>query len=227
MTKPANVLIISFSLSSQTKGLLSGLVSGLENSGCKIHHEQLHPQKDIRFPFGSVAKTVSMMLRTFLRERVAIEPLSSTCEGDYSLVIIAGPTWSYNPSGPMLSFFDRDGRRVLQNKKVLPLISCRGYWRMHLWGLKGFIKKCGAQMVNAIIFSHPTKEPWRTLGVFLKLSGRHPETMALTRDHYPRYGHDKFQLAKAKEFGAQIGSALVQDKPLSALPFQDDHTALP
>ena len=36
---------------------------------------------------------------------------------------------------------------LLQNKNVIPLISCRGYWRMHLWGLKGFLRKCGARMV--------------------------------------------------------------------------------
>ncbi|MEN8257556.1 MAG: hypothetical protein ABFS09_06800 [Thermodesulfobacteriota bacterium] len=225
--KPSpSILIISFSLSGQTSGLLNSLVSGLQSSGCDVHHERLQPLSPIRFPFGSVPKTILMMLRTFLRERHAIEPLSASCRKESDLVILAGPTWSYHPSGPMLSFFDRDSRHLLQNKNVIPLISCRGYWRMHLWGLKGFLKKCGARMVNAIIFSHPIREPWRTLGVFLKLSGKHPEKMALMSGHYPRYGHNKEQQATAENFGQLIGASLVDGHPLADLHFQND-IALP
>ncbi len=224
MKASPTVLIISFSLSGQTSGLINNLINGLQGSGCDVHHERLQPLRPVRFPFGSIPKTVSMMLRTFFRERHKIEPLSVSFEKNYDLVILAGPTWSYNPSGPMLSFFDRDGRRLLQNKYVIPLISCRGYWRMHLWGLKGFLKKCGAQMVNAIIFSHPTKEPWRTIGVFLKLSGKHPEKMPFIGSHYPRYGHSRNQQAMAEDFGAQIGSQLVGGHSLTDLQFQDRTT---
>lgn len=225
--KPApTILIISFSLSGQTHGLLTSLMSGLENSGCNVQQERLQPLTPLRFPFGSVAKTVVMMLRTFCRQRIAIQPLSAACDKEYDLIILAGPTWSYHPSGPMLSFLDRDGRRLLHNKTVIPLISCRGYWRMHLWGLKRLLTKCGAQVANAIIFSHPVKEPWRTLGVFLKLSGKHPEKMALLSGNYHRYGHDKTQLTKAEDFGRQIGSHLVAEQPLTDLIFQDQ-IALP
>ena len=220
------ILIISFSLSGQTSGLINSLISGLQSAGCNVHHERLQPLHPVRFPFGSVPKTLSMMLRTFFRERHEIEPLSTSFDKEYDLVILAGPTWSYNPSGPMLSFFDRDGRSLLQNKNVIPLISCRGYWRMHLWGLKGFLKKCGARMINAIIFSHPTKEPWRTIGVFLKLSGKHPEKMTFIGRHYPRYGHNKQQQATAEEFGGRIGAQLVDGQPLTELQFKDS-SALP
>ena len=226
MPESPTILIISYSLSSQTNGLLHSLIAGLESSGGHVHHERLQQLTSLRFPIGSVPKTMSMMLRTFFRQRVAIKPLSASCNEPYDLVILAGPTWSYNPSGPILSFFDRDGGALLKNKTVIPLISCRGYWRMHLWGLKGLLKKCGAHMANAMIFSHPTKEPWRTLGVFLKLSGRHPEKMAFIGNHYHRYGHDKVQQAKAKEFGSQIGSSLAHGQALTELKFHDD-IALP
>lgn len=222
MKPPPTILIISYSLSGQTNGLLNSLINGLGNSSCHVHHERLQPQNPLRFPFGSVAKTVNMMLRTFFRQRFAIKPLSAACNKEYDLVILAGPTWSYNPSGPVLSFFDRDGRRLLRNQRVIPLISCRGYWRMHLWGLKRLLKKYGAEMANTIIFSHPTPEPWRTLGVFLKLSGKHPEKMALFSTHYLRYGHDKSQQERAEEFGRQLGRQLVAGHPLADLRFQDE-----
>lgn len=222
MKPPPTILIISFSLSGQTKGLLTNLICGLAGSGCQIQHERLQPLVPLRFPFGSMRKTVGMMIRTFCRQRIAIKPLSSACHRKYDLVILAGPTWSYNPSGPMLSFLDRDGRRLLQNKFVLPLISCRGYWRMHLWGLKRLLHKCGAHMANAMIFSHPAKEPWRTLGVFLKLSGKHPEKMALLAGHYLHYGHDRRQMAEAEQFGRQIGRSLQSGDALTDLRFQNN-----
>lgn len=226
MPKPAHILIISYSLSGQTNGLLSSLTNGLSQSGCTVHNERLEPVQPLRFPFGSVAKTVEMMLRTFLRQRLAIVPLSADCDKEYDLIIIAGPTWSYNPSGPVLAFFDRDGRRLLRGKTVMPLISCRGYWRMHLWGLKRLITACQGLVAPAMIFSHPAKEPWRTLGVFFKLSGRHPEKMVLIGSHYQRYGHARQQQAKAEEFGQQIGRRLMADRPLADLDFHDP-VALP
>ncbi|MBU0680654.1 MAG: hypothetical protein KKD73_04445 [Proteobacteria bacterium] len=221
MMKPSpTILIISYSLSGQTNGLLHGLVSGLEDSQCHVHHERLQPLAPIRFPFGSVPKTVVMMLRTFLRQRFAIAPLSTACDEQYNLIILAGPTWSYNPSGPMLFFIDRDGRRILKDQTVIPLISCRGYWRMHLWGLQRMLTQCGAEVANTMIFSHPAKEPWRTLGVFLKLSGKHPEKMAFIGSHYHRYGHDKTQAAEAREYGRLIGSHLAAGQPLADLALQ-------
>jgi hypothetical protein len=218
MTDAPAILIISFSLSGQTHVLLQGLISGLETAPCVVHHERLQALTPIRFPFGSVAKTVGMMLRTFLRERFAIAPLSPACDRPYDLVILAGPTWSYNPSGPMLAFLDRDGRRLLAGQTVLPLISCRGYWRMHLWGLKRMLRRCGARPAEAMIFSHPAKEPWRTLGVFLKLSGRHPERMAFIGHYYHRYGHDRTQAAEAREYGRRLVEALAAGRPPGDLP---------
>ncbi len=221
MMPSPTILVISYSLSGQTNGLLSSLMRGLEKSGCHIHHERLQTVAPIRFPFGSVAKTVAMMVRTFFRQRFAIEPLSALCAKPSDLIILAGPTWSYHPSGPMLAFLDRDGKRLLHNRPVLPLISCRGYWRMHLWGLKRLLSHCGAKVVNAIIFSHPTKEPWRTLGVFLKLSGKHPEKMRLISSHYHRYGHDKSQQIQAENFGISIGRHLAKGQNLADLTFHD------
>lgn len=221
MDHSPHILIISYSLSGQTKNLLSALIAGLDSTGCHVHHERLQPVKPLRFPFGSVAKTVEMMLRTFMRQRLAIQPLTAQCDQEYDLVIIAGPTWSYQPSGPILAFLDRDGGRLLHHKAVIPLISCRGYWRMHLWGLKRLLKRHQAQPINAIIFSHPAKEPWRTLGVFFKLSGRYPEKMPLLKRHYHRYGHARKQLAKSEEFGRRIGAQLKAKQSLAHLDFHD------
>ncbi|MHB8809106.1 MAG: flavodoxin family protein [Desulfobulbaceae bacterium] len=204
------VLVVYFSFSSQTNNLVQALCSGLEKEGVSVVRERLLPVRPLRFPIGSIGGTLRMMIETFLRKRLPIEPVSSSCFNHYDLIVLAGPTWSYNPSGPILALFDRDGERLFRGKKVLPLISCRGYWRMHWWGLKSLLRGCGARVVNVMVFSHPNSEPWRTIGVFLKLAGRIPEKKSWFASKYRKYGHTTKQVKEARRFGQMIGSELVQ-----------------
>ncbi|MBI5559100.1 MAG: hypothetical protein HY885_15850 [Deltaproteobacteria bacterium] len=213
-------LLICFSLSGQTSNLLARLANGLESAGISVTTERLRPLKPLRFPFGSIRATVIMMLVTFFRSRMPIAPLSDRCRDGYDLIILAGPTWSYHPSGPVLALLDRDGSTLFANQAVIPLISCRGYWRMHWYGLRSLLQKNGASVANRIVFTHAAREPWRTLGVFLKLAGKSPERSKFIGRYYPRYGHEKKQLEEAYRFGAMLGRTLAEGKDLSALNFQ-------
>lgn len=214
------VLIIFFSFSSQTNNLIQALSRGLEQTDVEVTKERLIPVDQLRFPIGTVKGTLRMMLVTFLRKRIPIEPISEHCFAEYDLIILAGPTWSYNPSGPILSLFDQYGKKLFANRLVLPLISCRGYWRLHWWGLKRLLWKSCAKVVNLIVFSHPNPEPWRTIGVFLKLAGRVPEKKSWFSHKYRKYGHSKKQLKEAKRFGKLLGNELTHGvKKLHLLNF--------
>ena len=219
-TTAKKILFISFSLSGQTSNLVARMASGLEAAGVEGTIERLRPLKPLRFPFGSIRATVLMMLLTFFRKRVPIAPLSEKCRQSYDLMVLAGPTWSYHPSGPVLSLLDRDDSGLFAGVTVIPLISCRGYWRMHWFGLRALLRKHGAVVVNCIVFTHPSREPWRTLGVFLKLAGRCPEKSKFLGRYYPRYGHEKRQLEEAFRFGVLLGEALTAGRDLAALDFQ-------
>jgi len=208
--KKKRILIIYFSFSSQTNNLIHSLEQGLKKNNVEVLSERLVPVTQLRFPVGTILGTLRMMVITFFRKRFPIEPISPQCFDNYDLIMLAGPTWSYNPSGPVLSLFDRDGERLFKDKLVLPLISCRGYWRVHWWGLKGFLSKKGAKVVNLIVFSHPNPEPWRTIGVFLKLAGRVPEKKSWFAEKYRKYGHTRNQLTEANRFGQMIGKELAQ-----------------
>lgn len=218
-TKTKHVLILCYSYSGQTSSLLRKLAEGLERQGIEVSIEKLSPNKTIRFPFGDIPTTVAMMLVTFFRKRVPIAELSEKCDQKYDLIILAGPTWSYHPSGPVLSLFDRDGSRLFKGRTVIPFISCRGYWRTHWYGLRQKLRKYGATIPNLIVFTHPSKEPWRTIGVFLKLAGKNPEQSRL-KNVYPKYGHGQEQLVEAQRFGELIGKALSQGTSLAELNFK-------
>ncbi len=218
--KTPRVLIIFFSFSGQTSGILGQLAAGLKELDVEVDYEKLRPVKPLSFPVGNVFSTFVLMLTTFLRFRVPIQDLSSAPDNrDYDLIILAGPTWSYNPSGPVLSMLDRDGKRIFCGQTVLPLISCRGYWRFHWYGLRALLKKCRADVPNVVAFSHPMQEPWRTIGVFLKIAGKNPERLKRFSRVYPRYGHSKEQRDEAWRFGMKIGEALLRGRSLANIDF--------
>jgi hypothetical protein len=219
-TTAKKILFISFSLSGQTNNLVARMAGGLEAAGVEVTIERLRPVKPLRFPFGSIRATVLRMLLTFFRPRVPIAPLSEKCRQRYDLIILAGPTWSYHPSGPVLALLDRDGAGLFAGATVIPLISCRGYWRMHWFGLRSMLRSKGAAVVNRIVFTHPSREPWRTLGVFLKLAGRCPEKSKFLGRYYPRYGHEKNQLEEAFRFGVLLGEAMAAGRDPAGLDFQ-------
>ena len=213
------ILILSYSFSGQTSGLLRQIHGSLVQEGHLVTKERITPCQPLKFPTSSIVSCLKMMVTTFLRLRVPIQELSPTCHQQFDLILLAGPTWSYNPSGPILSLLDRDGPTLFKGQLVLPMISCRGYWRLHSYGLNRLLKRCGATIPNTIVFSHPQKEPWRTIGVFLKISGKAPERWPLLSRYYAHFGHSKEQQEEASRFGALIGQALTQGQPLSAINF--------
>lgn len=198
------------------------MVAGMREEDVEIVWERLFPVDTLRFPIGTIPSTFVMMLQTFFRKRYPIKPLDKGIFQQWDLIILAGPTWSYNPSGPILSLLDDAGHQLFPGQTVLPMISCRGYWRVHFWGLKSLLKKCGVKHVlSPIVFSHPTPEPWRTIGVFLKLAGRTPEAgSSWFRRVYPKYGHSRKQVEKAGYLGKELGHDLQSGMEATGLIFE-------
>ena len=224
--KNPKVLFLYFSYSGQTGVLVNRLATGLKEQGVEVFFEKLKPTRHLRFPVGGIFRTIAMMLTTFCRIRVPIKTLSLKCDQEYDLIVLAGPTWSYNPSGPVLFFLDNYGKEVLGGREVLPLISCRGYWRMHWRGLKKRLRKCGANFSNLIAFTHPNPEPWCTIGVFLKIAGKNPERSGPISKHYTKFGHSNDQMEEARRFGEHVGQCLKDNSNLADINFQTD-LALP
>lgn len=218
--KQKRVLILSYSFSGQTSGLLRQIQTFLGHEGHLVIKERITPCEPLKFPTSSIASCLKMMITTFLRLRVPINELPPTCWEPFDLILLAGPTWSYNPSGPILSLIDRDGPTLFKDRAVLPVISCRGYWRLHSYLLNRMLRRCGAAIPNSIVFSHPNREPWRTIGVFLKIAGKSPERWPILGRHYPHFGHSKEQQEEAARFGTLIGQALTKGIPLSTINFR-------
>ena len=130
------VLIVYYTYTHQTKVQLRHFIAGLEGAGIEVTQERLTPITPYEFPFKTFIRLATAMVVTSFQKRMTIAPVAARCVDSWDCIVLAGPTWSYNPSGPMLDFLDRYGREVCGGKRVVPLISCRAYWRLHFWTIK-------------------------------------------------------------------------------------------
>ena len=201
------VLVVYYSFTQQTRILLKQFCAGLEEQGVECAYERIEAVDPYEFPFKTDLRMISVMVKTFMKGRKEIRPISEKCFGPWDYIILAGPTWSYHPSGPILDFLDRYGESVLAGKKVVPFISCRSYWRIHHLSLKRSFKKVGAEPLTPIVFEHPTKEPYRVIGLLLKLRGKTIQ-QDWFRKHYESYGHNKAQRHEAFKCGVNFGEKI-------------------
>lgn len=210
--KKGRILIVYYSFTQQTRVLLRKFVDGLESEGVEVALEKLEPCQPYDFPFRTTYQLLTAMISTFFRRRMEIKPINDVCFDYWDCVVVAGATWSYHPSGPVLDFLDRYGEKVCSNKLVIPFISCRSYWRIHYWDLKRQLKKCGAEVAEPIVFLHPMREPWRFIGLVLQLRGKmvRKSDSSWFRKHYPGYGHSKSQGEEAFRKGVEVAKTLQQ-----------------
>jgi len=204
------VLVVYYSFTQQTRLLLKRLSAGLEQEGVEVVLERLEPLQPYEIPFKSDLRLASVMVRTFFRGRTTVHPVSENCSGNWDQIILAGPTWSYHPSGPMLDFLDRFGADICGGQDITVLISCRSYWRIHYWSMKKKLLKIGARVAALpLVYEHPIKEPFRLMGLVLQLRGKMiRRENSWFRKHYPGYGHSKIQLEDCFDAGVRMGRKL-------------------
>jgi len=213
LQRPKRVLIIFFSFSGQTRKLVRAVARGFDKAEIETVLEPLAPTPPFPFPLHSARRTLRLMFRAMFRPRVDIAPLSQEAGGVFDLVVLAGPTWSYNPSGPILTFLDRDGEKIFQNRPVQPVISCRSYWRLHWWSLRKRIQAASGTALPPWIYTHVAREPWRTIGVFLTLAGKNPKKFPVLKLYYSRYGHGENQIQDAEMKAMNLGKQMQSGKP--------------
>lgn len=207
-SQPARVLILYYSYSGQSSVLVRRLATGLSDEGVMVRQERICPLQPLRFPMGSILRTIRLMLIALFRVRHPIQPLEVEDGDPCDLVILAGPTWSWNASGPVLSLLDtRPG--LFRGRPVLAMISCRGYWSSHWRYLRRRLAKMGTTAMGPLVFAHPQTEPWRTIGVFFKIAGTAPErSSSLLSYFYFRFGHTPEQFEEAHQLGRRLAAHL-------------------
>ena len=119
--KRKRVLIVFYSFTQQTRILLKKFVEGLEGEGIEVVLERLEPIDPFSFPFKTNLRLAVAMVMTFFRYRMKIHPVKPVCFEDWDCIVLAGPTWSYHPSGPMLIFLIDTVGRYVREKRLFRL----------------------------------------------------------------------------------------------------------
>ena len=204
------VLIVYYSYTQQTKMLLKKFLLGLESKGIEVVLERLEPDAPFEFPFRSNRRLFMAMVATFFCKTMTIRPIAAHCHQKWDCIFVAGPTWSYNPSGPVLDFLRRYRSTLCSENVVVPFISCRSYWRWHVYLFRRLLGGQRCTVGRPIVFMHPQKEPWRVLGLILQLRGKVvPRQYAWWKRRYPAYGHSREQGEEALQVGRNLGSWLL------------------
>ena len=204
------VLIVYYSLSQQTYRLVQNLSEGLQSTGASVELFRLRPQTPVVVPIKSNFDLFRIMMSTTVRTRTEIRPVQLQ-RATYDHIIIAGPTWSYNPSGPVLKFLDTYGTQLLKDTSVSFLISCRSYWLTHYWGLKRMCVKCGGRTQKPTVFRHSTAEPWCTFGLLYWLRGVYEKNLpGWLLKRYSHFGHSEEQFKEAREAGVRLGNSIME-----------------
>ena len=109
----------------------------------------------------------------------------------------------------MLFFLDNYALDMLKGQHVLPLISCRSYWRLHHWEMKRALRGADIRLLKPYVFSHPSPGMWCALGVFLKLAGKRPNIWhSIFQRYCPRYGFSPDQIEEARSIGRSLAGRL-------------------
>ena len=90
----------------------------------------------------------------------------------------------------------------------------RLYQKVQLqWECHPLINLSEPRLWQPIVFLHPTKEPWRFIGLVLQLRGKMVrKENSWFRKHYPGYGHNKEQGEEAMEKGKQVAKVLLAEE---------------
>lgn len=203
------VLVIYYTFTQQTRLQVLRFIAGLEEAGIEVTQERLVPIAPYTFPFKTFFHLAIAMVATLFQRRMPIHPVAAHCTEHWDCIVLAGPTWSYNPSGPILSFLDHYGKTVCGGRTVVPFISCRAFWRFNYGLIRYRLKRFGATVEKPVVYTHPVQEPWRSLGLLLKLMGKFGQKRySWLRRYYPQYGHSDAQHLDAVEQGRQLAHRL-------------------
>ena len=144
------ILVIYFSQSGQQLRILQSLLSPFYEAGDDIHIEALEPVDKFPFPW-SAYQFFNAFPETFTQKPLALKPLSAKAFENYDLVILGYQPWFLTPSRPVSSFLQsEEGRRILNNKKVVTVLGCRNMWLGAQEKVKHWLKAANAKLVGHI-----------------------------------------------------------------------------
>lgn len=200
------VLVVYFSQTGQLRRVAESFCASLSGQpDLQLDWCPLAPQQPYPFPwpfwrfFDQFPETVQGI-------PPELQPLPSTVQGRYDLVILAYTVWFLSPAPPVTAFLkSAAGQALLKDTPVVTLIACRNMWHLAQEETKKLLAAAGARHCDHVVLTDPgpsyatfvTTPRWM-------LTGRRDPLWGL----FPAAGLSETQIASAGRFGAALAEAL-------------------
>ncbi len=149
-----NILVVYYSQTGQTKEIARNLIQPFEDKKqYHIDYYQIKPEKDYAFPWDG-KDFYNAFPESFQQIPVSIKkPEEKILNTDYDLIILAYQIWFLTPSIPVNSFLKSEfAKKILHNRKIISVISCRNMWAKAQVKTKTLIKNAGGNLIGNIAF---------------------------------------------------------------------------
>ncbi|UYQ91832.1 hypothetical protein MKQ68_17235 [Chitinophaga horti] len=204
MTDNPKILVIYFTQTGQLKAIIDRVLAPLQGKA-DIRFEQIVPVAPFPFPWTK-QQFYDAMPECVLHRPRAIEPLKTSADEHFDLVVLAYQPWFLSPSQPVTAFLQSEaGKRLLKGKNVLTLVGARNMWLNPQERVKQYLKDAGANLVGNVVLVDKHNNLVSVLTVFRWAFKGQKEASGLL----PEAGVSSADIQAASRFGEPIARALV------------------
>jgi hypothetical protein len=198
------ILVVSYSQSGQLDRIVASLLAPL-GSQATIIEEKLAPSTPFPFPWP-IHQFLDVFPEAFRGIPCPLQPLKSTANDRYDLVIMAYQVWYLAPSIPISSFLQsREAKSLLQGTPILTIVGCRNMWfRAHAI-VRNHLQTCGARLVGHVVLADRAYNLVSVVTiVYWMLTGRKDRLLGL----FPTPGISERDIAGCSAYGRVVVDAL-------------------
>ena len=205
-----NILILYYSSTGQTHGALEIVAQVLREDGHVVEMARIRPVTDFEFPW-KLTTFLRTGLKTYLGMKVSVDlqelPILRDAEA-YDYIILGHQPWFLAPSVPVNSFLDGGMSAVLQGKKIISVVTCRGMWKR---GYRIFERKVharGGRVVLNFVIEDQLRQPFNMVTTLNYLLTGRDFKGAILGKIFPPFGIGSRGLQKARNFAKDLSKQL-------------------
>ena len=212
------VLVIHYSQTGQLSSVARSIAAPLEASAdIDVVYEELRPVKAYPFPWPFV-RFINAFPEAAHQVGCELEPLNTSADENFDLVILAYQVWYLAPSMPIEAFLQsEEAERLLANKPLVTVIACRNMWLMAQEKVKAHVERIGANLVGNVALTDAagTAASFLSTPLWVLSGNKGPFALGI-----PAAGVAPEEITGASRFGDALASRLISEEAMDASVLQ-------
>jgi hypothetical protein len=195
------ILVIHYSQTGQATRVVKTMLAPLQNHpDFELVWHNVEPQTPYPFPWG-LFKFFDTFPESVYLDPPSLKPAGFDPDAHYDLVVLAYQAWFLSPSLPITGFLKSREARVLKDKPVITVISCRNMWLTAQESVKALLAAHGARLIDNVVLvdQGPTWATFVTTPRWM-LTGRRNGFLGI----FPPAGISESDIADTRRFGQAL-----------------------